>query len=123
MMQILKLVPRGNVEKDVNWGIRTISFENGTNQYQRIWQEPRVTYSFSTQGGLAMKEYLQEFFNSVCANFIPFYWEYENELIPVRFGETNLSFTEIRGYAGMGVVGYSVNVSLVKCKKGEWKEA
>ena len=37
----------------------------------------------------------------------------------MRFGETNLDFTEVRGYEGEGTVGYKAQVSLMVLKDAE----
>lgn len=118
-METLKLIPRGNVTVDRDFGNKTISFENGTKQVQRLWVSPRVSYSFKTQGDKSMKTYLEEFVVARHGNLEPFYWEYEGETLTVRFAESKVSISEIRGYGGEGVVGYEADVNLEKLKDSE----
>lgn len=118
-IETLTLVPRGNVTKAYDFGINTVEYENGIKQYQRKFVTPRVTLSFKVQGTKEMKNYLEEFMVARSGSYEPFYWEYEGEKAVYRFGDS-IQFTEIRGYAGEGTVGYEADISLVKCKEKEY---
>lgn len=119
-METLILVPRGNVDKDYDWGTRVVSFENGNNQYQRVWTKPRITLSFKSTGNVKMKNYLEDFFEARSGNYEAFKWEYNDKEYIVRFADKSLKMTDIRGYSGEGVVGFECNVSLSVCKEGEY---
>jgi len=118
-METLVLVPRGEVTEGHDYGNRTVSFENGVKQNQRIWTKPRKTYSFSTQGDKTMKKYLENFIDARFGNHEPFYWEYDDEVHRVRFADSKLDIVAVRGYGGTGTVGYKVNVSLEELKDSE----
>jgi phage-related protein len=118
-METLNLTPRGDVQVDRDFGTRSVSFENGVKQYQRIWVTPRVTYSFTAQGDKTMKTYLENFITARQGNYEPFYWNYEGERLIVRFADSKLSIKEIRGYAGEGTVGYEASIALEKLKDSE----
>jgi phage-related protein len=119
-MQTLNLVPRGNVDKDYNFGTNKVEYESGATQYQRKWVSPRITFSFSVQGDKQMKQYLENFVLAHGGNYTPFKWTYEGTTYVCRFGESSVKFTEIRGYEGEGTVGYEASISLIVCKKGEY---
>lgn len=116
----LELKPRGNVTKSYDFGINKIEFENGIQQYQRKYVTPRLSISFTTQGNKKAKEYLENFFLSHFGNHQPFYWEYEGQKSVYRFADSNIQFTEIRGYEGEGTVGYEAEIALMQCKESEY---
>jgi phage-related protein len=118
-METLNLVPRGDVQVDREYGTRTVMFENGTKQHQRLWVSPRVIYSFTANGDKKMKTYLENFLEARHGNYEPFYWNYEGETLIVRFADSKLSIKEIRGYAGEGTVGYEASITLEKLKDSE----
>lgn len=120
-METLNLVPRGDVQVDRDYGTRTVSFENGVKQYQRLWVTPRVTYSFTANGDKKMKTYLENFLEARHGNYEPFYWNYEGERLIVRFADSKLSIKEIRGFGGEGTVGYEASIALEKLKDSEVK--
>lgn len=118
-METLNITPRGAVQVDRDFGNRTVSFENGTKQIQRLWITPRKTYSFTTQGDKQMKEYLEQFVEARHGNLEPFYWEYEGQTLLVRFADSKVSIKELRGYGGEGVVGYEASIALELLKDSE----
>ena len=118
-METLNLTPRGEGMKNYNLNNNKVDFECGITQIQRKWVTPRLTFSFNVSGSKEMKEYLESFFVARGGNFEAFNWTYEGTTYRVRFGETNLDFTEIRGYEGEGTVGYKAQVSLMVLKDAE----
>jgi phage-related protein len=119
-IETLTLTPRGNVTKAYDFGINTVEYENGVKQYQRKFVTPRLTLSFKAQGNKEMKDYLESFIVARSGNYEAFYWEYEGTKDVYRFSDGNIQFEEIRGYEGEGTIGYSADVSLVKCKEKEY---
>lgn len=118
-METLELVPRGDVDITRDYGNRTVSFESGSEQLQRLWVAPRVTYSFSVEGDKAMRDYIDAFVDEVHGNLTPFNWEYDGKTVVVRFGESKVAWKDICGYGGAGVVGYRGTITLRALKGSE----
>lgn len=118
-METLNITPRGDVDVEKNYGNNTVEYENGTKQYQRRWVQPRIVFSFSVQGDKATKEYLEDFLDKVHGNYSKFNWVYEGKNYVVRFADTTISFKEIRGYEGVGVIAYSADLALEVVKSSE----
>ena len=118
-METLKLIPRGDVSKQYDFGINKVEFESGVQEYQRKWQKPRIVLSFSVTGDKSMKEYLEGFIVARGGSYEPFLWSYEGKDLRVRFSESSINITELRGYEGTGTVGYKADISLTVLKDSE----
>ena len=118
-METLVLVPRGNVKVTKDYGVRYISYESGVKSFQRQWINPRITYSFSVQGDEAMREYIDNFVDSVHGNFDKFYWVYNGATLTCRLSDSKVEWEHIRGYGGEGCVGYSATIGIEVAKSSE----
>lgn len=118
-MEKLTLVPRGDIDASVDYGNRTVSFENGVKQIQRQWVSPRVSVSFTAEGDKTMRDYLVGFIDKVHGNLDPFLWTYNGQEVKARFAEPKIAWKEINGYGGAGIVGYRGTVSIEFLKDSE----
>jgi len=120
-MQTLNLKPRGDVDKSYNFGTNKVEYESGTTQFQRKWVSPRITFSFNVQGDITMKQYLENFIMAHGGNYLPFLWNYDGTEYVCRFSEPTINFTEVRGFEGVGTIGYKASISLTVCKRSEYE--
>ena len=118
-METLKIPVRGEVKRSTDTNNRTISFESGSEQIQRLWINPRVIFTVNCEGDDDMRKYLIAFFDAVHGNYDKFLWTYDGETMTCRFGEPRMDITEIREYGTGNVVGYKANFSIKKCRSSE----
>ena len=118
-METLKLPVRGEAKRTVDYGTRTITFEGGTKQKQRLWVNPRVTFTVNCEGGEDMRKYLVAFFDAVHGDYDKFYWTYEGTTMTCRFTDPKVEFTEIREYGTGNTVGYRATVNIEVAKSSE----
>lgn len=118
-MKTLNLPVRGDVKRTVDYGTRTISYESGIKQKQRLWINPRITFSVNCEGSDDMRQYLIAFFDAVNGDYDKFQWTYDGETMTCRFTDPKIEFTEIRGYGGEGTVGYRASFGIEKARLSE----
>ena len=118
-MKTLKIPVRGEVKRNVDYGNRTVTFEGGTKQKQRLWVNPRITFTVNCEGNEDMRKYLVAFFDAVHGDFDKFYWTYDGETMTCRFGEPKIDITEVREYGTGNTVGYKANFSIERCRDSE----
>lgn len=118
-MEKFNVVPRGDVKITKNYGVNTVSFENGNKQFQRKWKKPRISYAFSIAGDKEFRNYVDAFLDKVFGNLRKFTWEYDGKERTVRFSESSIDWTDIRGYEGEGIVGCKAEITLEEVKDSE----
>ena len=118
-METLTLPVRGEVKRNVDYGTRTISYESGVKQKQRLWIKPRITFTVNCEGGEDMRKYLVAFFDTVHGDYDKFYWTYDGETMTCRFTEAKMDITEIREYGTGNTVGYKASFGIERCRDSE----
>ena len=118
-METLKIPVRGEVKRNIDYGNRTVTFENGTKQKQRLWVSPRVTFTVNCEGNEDMRKYLVAFFDAVHGDYDKFYWTYEGTTMTCRFTDSKLDITEIREYGTGNTVGYKASFGIEVTRTSE----
>ena len=118
-METLKIPVRGEVKRNVDYGVRTIQYESGVKQKQRLWINPRITFTVNCEGDEDMRKYLVAFFDAVHGDYDKFLWTYGGETMTCRFAESKLDITEIREYGTGNIVGYKASLGIEVARSSE----
>lgn len=113
-MEILTVVPRGEVEITYTWGSGSIDFRDGSFQKHRKRVRANKTMKFVVSGLKKTMDYLINFYNEHRGQLDKFYFEYDGVQEICTFGD-KLSITEKREIKGRNhseVVGFSCEVLL-----------
>lgn len=108
-IEVLNVVPRGEVQNIYSWGSKEIQFYNGMVVHNRKRARARKTLSFVVYGKENMLGYLRDFYDRHHGLLDKFYFNYDGTKETCRFAE-KITFKQIR--EAKNIVGYSAEIKL-----------